>query len=127
MSMLEAFKFKLQYYDKDIDLYALLCNNKNIKSNNQIITWNKSNLCNDSIGFNYQLGYYASLQNKFDKNFMSFKIKTLGIDTKRGGWTLKIFQKTIYKFGYTIDLNSKIIMHKEKNLKVLLQYKKFKG
>lgn len=28
----------LQYYDKDIDLYTLLCDNKHTKFNNQIIT-----------------------------------------------------------------------------------------
>ena len=36
----------LQYYDKDIDLYALLCDIRYTKFNNQIITEIKTNLCN---------------------------------------------------------------------------------
>ena len=42
----------LQYYGKDIDLYALLCDIRRTKFNNQIITGIKINLCNGSVGFN---------------------------------------------------------------------------
>ena len=39
----------LQYYGKDIDLYALLCDIRHTKFNNQIIIRIKTNLCNESI------------------------------------------------------------------------------
>ena len=42
----------LQYSGRDINLYALLCDIKHTKFNNQIITGIKTNLCNNSIGFN---------------------------------------------------------------------------
>ena len=42
----------LQYYDKDIDLYTLLCDIWHAKFNNQIIIGIKINLCNRLIGFN---------------------------------------------------------------------------
>ena len=47
----------LQYYGKDIDLYALLCDIRNSKFSNQIITGIKTNLYNGSIGFNCRPGY----------------------------------------------------------------------
>ena len=36
----------LQYYGKDIDLHALLCDIRHTEFNNQIITEIKTNLCN---------------------------------------------------------------------------------
>ena len=42
----------LQYYGKDINLYALLCDIRHTIFNNYIITENKTNLCNGSVGFN---------------------------------------------------------------------------
>ena len=42
----------LQYYGKDIDLYALLFEIRHTKFSNQIITGIKTNLCNGSIRFN---------------------------------------------------------------------------
>ena len=51
----------------------------------------KTNLCNGSVGFNYRPGYYVSLKDEFTKNFLSFKIKTVGMNMKRGGHPLKIF------------------------------------
>jgi len=38
----------LQYYDKDIDLYTLLCDISHTKVNNQIIIGIKTNLCKTS-------------------------------------------------------------------------------
>ena len=43
---------QLQYYGKYVDLYALLCDIRHTKFNNQIITRVKTNLCNGPIGFN---------------------------------------------------------------------------
>ena len=68
----------LQYYSKDIDFYALLCDIRHTKFNNQIITGIKINLCNGSVGFNCQSRYYVSLKDEFAKNFLSLKIKTVG-------------------------------------------------
>ena len=68
----------LLYYGKDIDIYALLCDIKYTRFNNQIITGIKTNLCNGSVGFNCRLGYYISLNDEFAKNFLSLKIKQLG-------------------------------------------------
>ena len=80
ISMLESVQVQIapsQYYGKDIDLYALLCDIRHTKFNNQIITGIKTNLCNGSIGFNCRPRYYVSLKDEFAKNFLSFKIKTL--------------------------------------------------
>lgn len=71
-----------QYYGKDINLYALLCDIRHIKFNNQIITVIKTNLYNGSVGFNCRPGYYVNLKNEFAKNFLSLKIKTVGMDMK---------------------------------------------
>ena len=49
---LQAQIIPLQYYEKDIELSALLCGIRHTKFNNQIITGIKTNLCNGSIGFN---------------------------------------------------------------------------
>ena len=57
----------LQYYGKDIDLYALLCDIMRTKFNNQIIIRIKTNLCNGSVGFNRWLGHYISLKDEFVK------------------------------------------------------------
>jgi len=73
----------LQYYGKEIDLYALLCDIRHTKFNNQIITGIKTNLYNGSLGFNCRPGYYVSLKDEFAKNFISLKIKTVGMDMKR--------------------------------------------
>jgi len=80
----------LQYYGKDIDLYALLCDIRHTKFNNQIITGTKTNLCNGSR-FNCRPGYYVSLKDEFAKNFLSLKIKIVGMDMKRGGHPLRTF------------------------------------
>ena len=37
------------------------------------------------IGFNCLPGYYVSLKDEFTKNFLSLKIKAVGMDMKRGG------------------------------------------
>ena len=100
----------LQYYGKDIDLYALLCDIRHTKFNNQIITGIKTNLCNGSVGFNCRPGYYVSLKDEFAKNFLSLKIKTVGMDMKRGGYPLRIFWKIIYKLDNTIDPKTKVTM-----------------
>ena len=57
----------LQYYGKDIDLYALLCHIRHTKFNNRIITGIETHLCNSSVGFNCRLKYYVSLKDKFAK------------------------------------------------------------
>jgi len=49
---------------------------------NQFITGTKTNLCNRLVGFNCRPGYYMSLKDEFAKNFLSFKIKTVGMDMK---------------------------------------------
>jgi len=85
----------LQYYGKDINLYALLCDIRHTKFNNQIITSIKTNLCYGSLGFNCRLRYYVSLKNEFPKAFLSLKIKIIGMDMKRGGCPLKIFWKVL--------------------------------
>jgi len=46
----------LEYYGKDINLYALLCDIRHIKFNNQIITGIKTNLSNGSVDFNCRPG-----------------------------------------------------------------------
>ena len=81
----------LQYYGKDIDLYALLYNIRHTKFNNQIITRIKPIYLMGSVGINYQPGYYVSLKDEFAKNFISLKIKTVGMDMKRGEYPLRIF------------------------------------
>ena len=73
----------LQYYVPDIDLYSLLHDIRHTKFNNQIIIGIKTNLCNGLVGFNYRPGYYVRLKDKFTKNFLSLKIKTVGMDMKR--------------------------------------------
>jgi len=73
----------LQYYCKNIDLYALLCDIRHTKFNNQIITGIKTNLCNGPVGFNCRPGYYLSLKDEFTKNFVSLKIKRVVMDMKR--------------------------------------------
>ena len=65
----------LQYYSKDIDLYALLCDIRHTKFNNETTIGIKTNLCDGSIGFNCRLGYYVNLKDEFAKNFLSLKIK----------------------------------------------------
>ena len=72
----------LQYYGKDIDLYTLLCDIRHTKFNNQIITGIKTNLSNKTAGFNCRPGYYVSLKDEFAKNFLSLKIKTVGMKVK---------------------------------------------
>ena len=52
----------LQYYGKDIDLYALLYDIRHMKFNYQIIIGIKPNLCNGLVGFNCRPGYYISLK-----------------------------------------------------------------
>ena len=81
----------LQYYGKDIDLYTLLCDIRHTKFNNQIITMIKTNLYNESVGFNCRPGYYVSLKDEFAKNFLSRNMKTVGMDMKKGGYLLRIF------------------------------------
>jgi len=100
----------LQYYGKDIDLYALLCDIRHTKFNNQIITGIKTNWCNGSVRFNCRPGYYVSLKDEFAKNFLSLKIKTVGMDMKRGCYPLRIFWKIIYKLDNTIDSKTKVTM-----------------
>jgi len=88
------FKFKitlLQYYNKDIDIYVLLCDIRHTKFNNQIITGIKTNLCNGSVEFNCRPEYYMSLKDEFVKNFLSLKIKTVVMKMKKGGYPLRIF------------------------------------
>ena len=66
-------------------IYALLCDIRHTKFNNQIITGIKINPCNGLVGFNCRPGYYVILKDEFAKNFLSLKIKTVGMDMKRGG------------------------------------------
>ena len=51
-----------------------------------------------------------SLEDEFGKNFLFLKIKTMGMDMKRGGYLLTIFWKIIYKVDNTIDPKIKITM-----------------
>ena len=69
----------IQYYGKYIDLYALLCDIRHTKFNNQIIIGVKTNLCNGSVGFNCRSEYYVSVKDKFLENFLSLKIKIVGM------------------------------------------------
>ena len=89
-------------------IYALLCHIRHTKFDNQIITEIKTNLYNGSIGFNCRPGYYVSLKDEFAKNFLSLKIKIVGMDMKRGGYPLRIFWKIIYKLDNTIDPKTKV-------------------
>ena len=57
----------VQYYGKGTNLYALLCDIRHDKFNNQIMSRIKSNLCTGSTRFNFQTGYYVSLKNEFTK------------------------------------------------------------
>jgi len=80
----------LQYFGKDIDLYALLCDIRYTKFN-KIITRIKTNLYNGSVGFNYRPGHHVSLKDEFAKNFLSLKVKTVDTDMKREGYLLRIY------------------------------------
>ena len=51
-----------------------------------------------------------SLKDEFAKNFLSLKIKTVGMDIKRGGYPLRIFWKIIYKLDNTIEPKTKVTM-----------------
>ena len=82
---------------------------------NQIIIGIKANLCNGSALFNCRPRYYVSLKDEFAKNFISLKIKTIGMDMKRGSYPLKIFWKIIYKLDNTIDSKTKITMIEAQN------------
>jgi len=42
----------------------------------------KTDLCNGSLGFNHQYGYYVSPKVEFVKTFASLQIKTVGMDMK---------------------------------------------
>ena len=42
------------------------------------------------------------------KNFISLKIKTVGMDMKIKGYPLRIFWKIIYKLDNTIDPKTKV-------------------
>jgi len=106
-----------QYYDKNIDLYALFCDIKHTKFNNQIIIGIKTNLCNELVGFNCQPRYYVSLKDEFVKNFMSLKIKIARMDMKRGWYPLRIFWKIIYKLDNTLDPKTKVTMIEEEKFK----------
>ena len=61
-------------------------------------------------GFNCRLGYYVSLKDEFANNFLSLKIKIVGMDMKRGSYPLRIFWKIIYKLDHTIDPKTKVTM-----------------
>ena len=43
-------------------------------------------------------------------NFLSLKIKTVGMDMKRGGYPLRIVWKIIYKLDNIIDPKTKVTM-----------------
>ena len=107
----------LQYYGKDIDLYALLCDIRHTKFNNKIITGIKTNLCNGPVGFNCRPGYYISLKNEFAKNFLFLKIKTVRMAMKRGGYPLRVFWKIIYKLDNTKDAKTKATIIEAEKLK----------
>ena len=49
-----------------------------------------------------------SLKDEFVKDFLSLKMKTVGMDMKRGGYPLRIFWKIIYKLDNTIDPKTKV-------------------
>jgi len=72
-------------------------------------------MCNGSVGFNCRPEYYVSLKDEFAKNFLLLKIKTVGMDMKRGGYPLRIFWKIIYKLDNTIDLKTKVTMIEVEN------------
>jgi len=56
-----------------------------------------------------------SLNDEFAKNKLSVKIKTIGIDMKKWGYSLRIFWITIYKLYNTIDPNTNVTMIETKN------------
>jgi len=56
---------------------------------------------------------------KFTKNFLSLKIKTVGMDMNRGGYLLRIFWKIIYKLDNTIDPRTKITIIEAENFESL--------
>ena len=98
----------LHYFDKDIDLYALVYDPRHNKFNNEIILWIKTNLCNHSVGFNCLPRYYVSLNEEFAKNFLSLKIKVVGMEMKRGGHWLRMFWKIISKLHNIRYLETKV-------------------
>ena len=51
-----------------------------------------------------------SLKDEFAKNLLCLKIKTIGMDMKRGGYPLRIFRKIIYKLDNIINPKDKITM-----------------
>ena len=55
-----------------------------------------------------------SLKDEFLENFLSLKIKTVGIDMKREGYLLRIFWKVIYKLDNIIDPKTKVTIEAEK-------------
>ena len=53
----------------------------------------KINLCNGLVGFNCRPGYYVSLKDEFEKNFLSLMIKTVGMDIKEDDILQGYFEK----------------------------------
>lgn len=72
-----------------MDFYVLMCDISYNKLYNKILNGLKSNLCNGIIWFNCKLWYYVSFKDVYVLNFISFKLKIIGIDMK------KIFIKSI--------------------------------
>jgi len=52
----------------------------------------------------------VSPKDEFAKNFLSLKIKIVGMDMTRGGYPLRIFWKIIYKLDNTRDPKTKVMM-----------------
>ena len=50
------------------------------------------------------------LKGEFAKNFLFLKIKTIGMDIKRGGYPLRIFWKIIYQLDNAIGPKTKVTM-----------------
>jgi len=78
ISMLEVFRFKLYHYSimqRYRSLAFLFRDIRHCKSNNQIIIGMKTNMCNGSVEFNYQLGYYVTLKMNLPKKFCNPKDK----------------------------------------------------
>ena len=72
------------------------------------------------------IGYYVNLRDEFAKNLLSLKIKTIGMDMKRGGYSLRIFSKIIYKLDNIINPQTKITMIKTKKFESSTQMQKIK-
>ena len=68
-----------------------------------------------------------SLKDEFAKNFVSLKMKTVGVDKKRRRYPLRIFWKSIHKLDNTMGLKTKVRMTEAKKFESHTPMQKIQG